>query len=61
MNDDFVSLLREDFCDYGQWKNSCTPEGKCPCCLAADMIETLQSEIDGLKAEIQRLSQIVRY
>lgn len=32
MTDDIVTLLREDFCDFGQWENSCTPEGKCPCC-----------------------------
>jgi|SanBayMetagenome_1026888.scaffolds.fasta_scaffold318375_1 hypothetical protein len=39
---DIVTLLREDFCDFGQWENSCTPEGKCPCCLAADEIELLR-------------------
>jgi hypothetical protein len=61
MNDDFVSLLREDFCDYGQWENACTPQGKCPCCLAADEIERLRTEVDNLRAENQRLSQIARY
>ena len=45
MTDDIVTLLREDFCDFGQWENSCTPEGKCPCCLAADEIERLRRQI----------------
>jgi hypothetical protein len=45
MSDDIVTLLREDFCDFGQWENSCTPEGKCPCCLAADEIERLRAEL----------------
>jgi hypothetical protein len=44
MSDDIVTRLREDFCDFGQWENSCTPEGKCPCCLAADEIERLRLE-----------------
>lgn len=45
MTDDIVTLLRGDFCDFGQWENSCTPEGKCPCCLAADEIERLRKAI----------------
>lgn len=45
MTDDIVTLLREDFCDFGQWENSCTPEGKCPCCLAADEIERLREKL----------------
>ena len=46
MTDDIVTRLREDFCDFGQWENSCTTEGRCPCCLAADEIERLRKERD---------------
>ena len=45
MSDDIVTRLREDFCDFGQWENSCTPEDRCPCCLAADEIERLRTDL----------------
>ena len=48
-SDDIVTLLRGDFCDFGQWENSCTPEGKCPCCLAADEIERLREQVAEYK------------
>lgn len=62
--DDIVTLLREDFCDFGQWENSCTPEGKCPCCLAADEIERLRWELelsnkwrDNYKLQVEYLQE----
>lgn len=51
-SDDIVTLLRGDFCDFGQWENSCTPEGKCPCCLAADEIERLRAEVERLSSPL---------
>ena len=55
MSDDIVTLLREDFCYFGQWENSCTTEGKCPCCLAADEIERLREQNEYLKANVEML------
>lgn len=56
MTEDIVTLLREDFCDFGQWENSCTPEGKCPCCLAADEIEQLREQVEYWKQVAEQLA-----
>ena len=55
MSDDIVTLLREDFCDFGQWENACTLEGKCPCCLAADEIERLRADRDRWRKIAEQL------
>jgi hypothetical protein len=66
MTDDIVTRLREDFitngqCDYceqWEWRGHFPA---CPYQSAADEIERLREQLDNLKAENQRLSQIAQY